>query len=602
MCQVAGFYQPTGTFLNNEEFYHKILSGMKKALTKNSSNDKDAYLSDCCGLAHTQFSTADCSVTFNGSLYNTKELKCDLQNRGCLFKTTTDAEIVLLGFLEYGADFVKRLNGVFSFAIMDEPQNTLYLFRDRLGVKPLFYSVKYEATIFASEIKGLLSYPAIKPQISKQGLNEIFSLGPAKTPGVGVFQEISEVLPAHYLKISKEGIQNICYWQLESKPHEDDYSTTLEKVRFLVTDAIKRQMISNTPVCTFLSGGVDSSLVSAICAKELKDRGETLSTFSFDFVDNDKYFQSNSFQPSLDRPFVDIMVDSIQSNHYYLECSKESQADLLYDSVLAHDLPAMADIDSSMLYFCSIVKDYNKVVLTGECADEIFGGYPWFHREELFNKDTFPWTTDLTPRKALLQDDFLEYLQMEDYVNNAYYTSLLEVPALSSDSALEKRRREISYLNLKWFMQTLLDRMDRTSVYAGLEARVPFADYRIVEYLFNIPWEMKAKDGVVKNLLRNSCKGIVPDEILFRKKSPYPKTYDPHYESLLTDRLSQILEDSKAPILNFIDKKKTQSFLSSPSDYGKPWYGQLMAGPQMIAYLLQINFWMEHYKVEVVPA
>lgn len=189
---------------------------------------------------------------------------------------------------------------------------------------------------------------------------------------------------------------------------------------------------------------------------------------------------------------------------------------------------------------------------------------------------------------------------MEDYVNNAYYTSLLEVPTLSSDSALEKRRREISYLNLKWFMQTLLDRMDRTSVYAGIEARVPFADYRIVEYLFNIPWEMKAKDGVVKNLLRHSCKGIVPDEILFRKKSPYPKTYDPHYENLLADRLSQILEDSKAPILNFIDKKKTQSFLSSPSDYGKPWYGQLMAGPQMIAYLLQINFWMEHYKVEVV--
>lgn len=206
---------------------------------------------------------------------------------------------------------------------------------------------------------------------------------------MGVFQEISEVLPAHYLKINKDGIQNICYWQLESKAHEDDYSTTLEKVRFLVTDAIKRQMVSDTPICTFLSGGVDSSIVSAVCSKELKDMGEIPNTFSFDFVDNDKYFQSNSFQPSLDRPFVDIMADFIQSNHYYLECSKESLADLLYDSVLAHDLPAMADIDSSMLYFCSIVKDYNKVVLTGNVQTRYSAVIPGFTEKSFLTRILF---------------------------------------------------------------------------------------------------------------------------------------------------------------------------------------------------------------------
>lgn len=616
MCGIAGFYHPEKNWNDNASFYKDILSSMTKVLGRRGPNDTGTYLSGHFGLAHTRLAIIDLvtghqpisflrngrrlHIIYNGELYNSRELRRDLLNLGYAFETTSDAEIALLGFAEYGADYVKRLNGVFAFAIADETENALYLFRDKLGVKPLFYSTEENETVFSSELKGIFAHPQKKRRVSRQGLNEIFSLGPAKTPGVGVFIGIEEVLPGHYLRCDKNGNHTVGYWHLESRPHEDSYEKTLEKTRFLVTDAIERQMVSDVPVCTFLSGGVDSSIVSAVCAKSLQEKGERLSTFSFDFTDNDKYFKSNSFQPSQDRPFVDIMVKAIGSDHHYLECTKESQADLLYESVLAHDLPAMADIDSSMLYFCSVVKDYNKVVLTGECADEIFGGYPWFHKEELFSKDSFPWTADLSPRKALLKDDFSEYLHMDDYVNNAYYSSLLEVPSLPSDNAVEKRRREIAYLNLRWFMQTLLDRMDRTSMYSGLEARVPFADYRIVEYLFNVPWEMKAKDGVVKSLLRNSCAGLLPDEILFRKKSPYPKTYDPHYEQLLAARLRQVMEDSSSPVLNFIDKSKTERFLTSPSDYGKPWYGQLMAGPQMIAYLLQINFWLEHYQIEIV--
>ena len=185
---------------------------------------------------------------------------------------------------------------------------------------------------------------------------------------------------------------------------------------------------------------------------------------------------------------------------------------------------------------------------------------------------------------------------MEEYVKNRYEASLAQVPALPGESPAEARRREISYLNLRWFMQTLLDRMDRASMHSGLKARVPFADYRIIEYLWNVPWEMKARDGIVKNLLRQAGRGQLPDEVLFRKKSPYPKTYDTAYEALLSARVREILEDSSSPVLPFIDKKKVLTFLASPSDYGKPWYGQLMAAPQMMAYLIQIDFWLRQYR------
>ena len=193
----------------------------------------------------------------------------------------------------------------------------------------------------------------------------------------------------------------------------------------------------------------------------------------------------------------------------------------------------------------------------------------------------------------------MKELDMEAYVQARYEESLAEVPLCPEDSREEARRRNISWLNLKWFMQTLLNRMDRTSTAAGLTARVPFADYRIIEYLWNIPWEMKARDGVVKNLLRESGKGLLPEEIRIRRKSPYPKTYVPHYENLLARRVREILEDSSSPVNLFLNREKTLRFLTSPSDYGRPWYGQLMAAPQMMAYVIQVDIWMREYQVKV---
>jgi asparagine synthase (glutamine-hydrolysing) len=474
---------------------------MTGVLHHRGPDENGTYLTEKFALAHTRLSIIDLStgqqpmirtaggsayaIVYNGEIYNMEEVRNDLLARGWTFETTSDTEIILVGYMQYGPGIAERLNGIFAFAIADEREKAIFLCRDRSGVKPLFYSVQEDGTlVFSSEIKDFLHIPHPPAPRARRAQRNIQHRSGQNERLRRIFGR-GRTASAHYL-FWAAGPQFVPYWRLESRPHEDSLEITVEKTGFLVQDAIRRQMVSDVPICTFLSGGVDSSIVSAVCARELKKSGKRLATFSFDFVSNDQFYKPNAFQPTLDRPFVDIMVDFLGSDHHYLECSNIDLADYLYTSVDARDLPAMADVDSSLLYFCAIVKKYNKVVLTGECADEIFGGYPWFHREEFIHSNTFPWTPDLAPRKAMLSDEFLSYLRMDDYVRDTYEASVARTPRLAGESPEEARRREIAYLNLTWFMQTLLDRMDRTSMYSGLEARVPYADHRIIEYLWNI--------------------------------------------------------------------------------------------------------------------
>lgn len=616
MCGIAGFYNPDADYTAEESKWKHILEHMNRAQKRRGPDDEGTYLCSRCGLAHVRLEIIDlvtgqqpmvrktagreCAIVFNGEIYNMNELKTELLREGTTFHTTSDTEVILAGYMLHGKDYIKKLNGIFAIALWDSASGLLHLFRDRLGVKPLFYTIKDRTLVFSSEIKGLFAYPGINPVLDREGLCEIFALGPAKSYGKGVFKDILEVLPGHCLTFHRDAAKTEAYWKLESRPHEDSMEKTIEKTAWLVEDAVKKQMLSDIPISTFLSGGVDSSLVTAICAKELKKQGKVLNTFSFDFKDNSKYFRSNSFQPSQDRPYVEQMAAFAGTNHRFLECSNQEQIECLYQAVDARDLPCMADVESSMLYFCSKVTDYNKVTLTGECADEIFGGYPWFHNPKAFLTDAFPWSASMKPRQVLLDDDLIQSLHMKEYAQAAYEKTIRETPVLPKDSPQEKRRREIAWLNLRWFMATLLDRMDRTSMYNGLEARVPLADHRIVEYVFNVPWHMKCPDGIVKGLLRHAGEGLLPGEILWRKKSPYPKTYDPAYEKMLGERLKEVLQNPSAPVRTLLDPKKVRAFLNSPSDYGKPWYGQLMAGPQMLAYMLQVNYWLEKYHIRIL--
>lgn len=615
MCGISGFCNLHTDFLEKETHYRKLLSDMSDALYHRGPDSHGIYLTSHAGLSHTRlaiidpngglqpmtrhYCDADFTIVYNGELYNTKELRDELISHGLTFRTHSDTEVILNGFLFDGPSFVQKLNGIFSFAIYDEPHQLLYLFRDAFGVKPLFYQLFHDTLIFSSEPKGIFCYPGCIPSVNKTGLCEIFGLGPARNPGNAVYEHMAECLPGHYLTFSASGLKDHCYFRLESHPHTDSYEETVVHTKELLLQSIRRQMVSDVPICTFLSGGLDSSLVSSVCAEELKKEEQTLATYSFDFTDNSRYFKANDFQPSEDRPFVDIMKDYLKSEHQYLTCDNRSQADLLFASMKAHDLPCMADVDSSLLFFCREVSKQHKVVLTGECADEVFGGYPWFHRKKFLCCNTFPWTPDLSFRKSFLKDEIADVLSLDSYVQSSYENAIAEVDILPSDNDTECSRRRISYLNIRYFMQTLLNRMDRTSMFSGLEARVPFADKGLVSYVFNVPWEMKARDGLVKNLLRQCAKDYLPDTITFRKKSPYPKTYHPYYEQLLRQRLTSLLATGESPLLALIDKEKTMQFLSQEGDYGKPWYGQLMAGPQMIAYLLQIHYWLSEYKIDI---
>lgn len=616
MCGIAGFSNFLMDYATTPDKWTPILEKMNERQKHRGPDENGTFVDSHCGLSHVRLSIIDlsngqqpmtrsdegrkCTIVYNGEIYNMKELKRDLQSLGVQFRTQSDTEVILAGYEVYGIDFVKRLNGIFAFAIWDAWKQKLYLFRDRSGVKPLFYTIQGQTLVFASEMKSLFCYPGIQPEIDREGLCEIFGLGPAKTYGKGVFRNVNEVLPAQILEFGENGVKTHCYWKLESHPHEDSYEDTVERTRELVVGSIREQMLSDVPICTFLSGGVDSSFVTAICSQELKKQGKQLDTYSFDFIDNDIHFQSNAFQPTQDRPWVEKMVEFADTKHHFLECNNADLYEYLFDAVEARDLPCMADVESSMLYFCKKVAAHNKVTLTGECADEIFGGYPWFHKKECFEADIFPWSMDFRPRTMLLKDEVLRQLPLEEYARAAYERTIQETPQLYGENKEESRRREIAYLNLRWFMQTLLDRMDRTSMYSGLEARVPLADHRIIEYVWNVPWEMKCHNGIVKGLLRAAGEKYLPNEVLYRKKSPYPKTYDPAYENKLRQEMRTILQNPNAPICTLIDRQKVEQFMSNPTDYGRPFYGQLMAGPQLLAYFLQINYWLEKYKIRLV--
>jgi len=617
MCAIAGFYHCGYDYLKEAGIWHQTLLKMAELQKHRGPDDSGIFLGSRVGLSHARLSILDLdkgtqpmrlkaadghmgAIVFNGEIYNSPSLRESLIREGASFFSSSDTEVLLMGYLMHGVDYFQELNGIFAFAIWDETCEKLILVRDRMGVKPLFYTNQNGHLVFASELKALFAFPGIRAQVDREGLCEIFGLGPAKTPGKGVFKDCCELRPGYFMEIDHSGMHSRCYWELVSKPHEDTWDQTIEYTRYLVTDSVKLQLLSDVPVCTFLSGGIDSSLVTAICSSEFKKQSCTLDTYSFDFESNAQNFRANAFQPSQDRPYVDLMAQYCGTNHHYLECTSDSLLSYLYHAVDARDLPCMADVEASMLYFCELVSMNHKVALTGECADEIFGGYPWFHKKECFEADTFPWSMDFTPRTALLREEITELLPLREYVQDAYRKTLAEVPLLPEETPEEKRRREISYLNLKWFMQTLLDRMDRTAMHTGLEARVPFSDHRIVEYLWNVPWEMKCHNGVVKGLLRESAADLLPKEILYRRKSPYPKTYDPAYERLLGKELLRILSDSNHPLCLLVDPAKVQRFLEIPGDYGKPFFGQLMAGPQLLAYLIQVGYWLESYKINLL--
>ncbi len=541
-------------------------------------------------------------LVYNGELYNTPELRDELAVRGYMYQGHSDTEVLLTAYMEWGAECVERLNGIFAFAVWNEKEKTLFLARDRFGVKPLFYAYRGSSFIFGSELKALLSHPEIKPEVDAEGLAEVFVLGPSRTPGHGVFRNVHEVKPGHSLTLSPDGTKIRRYWRLESLEHQDDLATTVSTVRQLLEDSIHRQLVADVPVCTLLSGGLDSSALTAFAAIFFNREGRgPLHTFSIDYVDNDLHFNPSEFEPTSDSPWVRLISENFGALHHFFYVDTPQLIDSLKPAVLARDLPGMADIDSSLLLFCREIKKKATVAQSGECADEVFGGYPWYHREETLNGNTFPWLRNIRQRLQFYSPELVDLIQPETYIARRYEETLAEVPRLPGEDSVEARRREMFYLNFMWFMATLLDRKDRMSMACGLEVRVPFCDHRLVEYVWNIPWEMKTCDGMEKGILRRALADILPEPILKRKKSPYPKTHNPNYLAAVSEWVTEILHDSSSPLRPLINTAVVCQAAESGSDaFDRPWFGQLMTGPQLLAFLIQADIWLREYRVTIV--
>lgn len=537
-------------------------------------------------------------IAYNGEIYNTQEIKNDLLAKGYSFDTQCDTEVVLKAYCEWKEKCCEKLNGIFAFAIWDDGEHSLFVCRDRIGVKPLFYSRKNGVFAFASRIKSLLLIPEISAEVDENGLNEIFMLGPAKPIGSAVFKDISELPPASYMTVKNGNFIIKQYWRLTAMEHTDNEAQTIEKTHFLVTDAIKRQLVSDVPLCTFLSGGLDSSIISEIASREYLKRGDRLTTYSVDYTDNDKFFKASVFQPNKDSDYINLISDYIKSQHKNIVLDNKAVALVLKESTEARGLPGFTDVDSSLMLFCREVKREHTVALSGECADEIFGGYPWYHNKDILFEDTFPWSRSTDVRKSILKDGLLK--NADEFVRSKYLETVSKTDYLESDGKTERRMREMFMLNMDWFMQTLLMRKDAMSMESSLEVRVPFCDYRIAEYAYNMPWSLKSLNGREKGILRKAFENELPEEIVYRKKSPYPKTYNPVYFNEVCRLTREVLADKDCPLYEMLNTKKLEELMENPDALTEPWYGQLMKGPQVLAYVVQIYYWIKEYKVKFV--
>lgn len=600
MCGIAGWISYSKAIKNEKKIKEKMLATMlHRGPDANGSYQEDSAL-----LLHTRLAIMDPKngaqpmqyehyiISYNGELYNSEEVKDYLKKQGHHFTTNCDTEVVLKAFAQEKEHCVTRFNGIFAFAIWDTKEKRLFLARDRLGVKPLFYHWNKSELVFASEMKTLLAHPSITSDITKEGLAELFLLGPARTAGKTCFCDIKEIRQGEYAYYSKQnGLVIHSYFSLVAKEHRENQEQTIVHLKQLTTQCIQDQLCSDVGVCCFLSGGLDSSIIATIAAKQIPN----LETFSIEYEGNDRYFKKSLFQPNRDADFIQIMVDHIHSRHTNVILSQEQIVNALKDATLARDLPGMAEIDSSLLLFCQRIKQAKSVALSGEGADEILGGYPWYYHDEILWKDEFPWSNSSEMRLSLLRK---EITLDRYYVQRAYYETIKDVSFLPQDSAKEIRMREMFLLNLRWFLQTLLDRKDRMSMASALEVRVPFLDYRLVEYAYNMPWRYKSLNGREKGILREAFKDELPNTIIKRKKSPYPKTFHPLYTQLLSKQLKAVMEQENL-LSSLLDKEKMNALIAHPECITMPWYGQLMKGPQILAYLLQMHYFFEHYHVKL---
>ncbi|MFC7384668.1 asparagine synthase (glutamine-hydrolyzing) [Sphaerisporangium rhizosphaerae] len=617
MCGICGWVDFEGDLRESRD----TLRDMTETMACRGPDDEGMWISEHGALGHRRLAIIDlaggrqpmvadedgevlAALTYSGEVYNFQELRAELAARGHRFRTRSDTEVVLRAYLEWGEDLAERLNGMYAFGIWDARREELVLVRDRLGIKPLYYYPTPTGVLFGSEPKAILANPVLADRaVDADGLRELLVF--VKTPECGIFRGMHEVRPGGIVRVGREGITKRRYWQLSSHEHPDDLPTTIRTVRGLLDDIIQRQLISDVPLCTLLSGGLDSSAVTALAGEALRRHGEgKLRSFAVDFTGYTEHFSPDAMRDTPDAPFVHDLVRhlehlGVEHNDIVLDSADLMNPAVRASVLRARDLPTgVGDMDTSLYLLFRAVRAHSTVALSGESADEVFGGYRWFHDPAAVNAGTFPWLaagTRLVALDQVLAPDLLRLLDVPGYRDERYRQALDEVPRLPGESGMEARMREVSYLHLTRFVQMLLDRKDRMSMAVGLEVRVPFCDHRLVEYVFNAPWSMKTFDGREKSLLRAAAADVLPESVLARRKSPYPSTQDPAYEKALRDETARLLDSAEFPAASMIDVPKVREMIDLPQEtVSRHDVRAALEG------LLQFNAWLDRYRVRVV--
>ncbi len=540
----------------------------------------------------------DVVLTYSGEVYNFTELRSELGTLGHEFRTRSDTEVVLRAYLQWGADCVARLNGMFAFGIWDGRRQELLLARDRLGVKPLYYAPLPDGVLFGSEPKAILAHPDFRAEIDAEGLAELFGQAGTGTPGHGVYRGMSQVRPGTFVRVGRFGVRTSPYWTLEAREHTDDLATAASKVRELLADIVHRQTVADVPQCSLLSGGLDSSVVSALAADSLmrRDRAK-LATYSVDFVGSADAFTPDQFRPSHDEPFARAAAEHMDSRHNTVMLSAEDLVEAQWAPLAAHDLPTMGDMWVSMYLLSREIRQHSTVALSGESADEVFGGYAWYHVPALLAAPTFPWAAGGS-WAPLLTPSVRSAIRLDEYAADRYAQAVAEVPRLAGESPEDRRIREVLYLGLTRWLPLLLDRKDRLSMACGLEVRVPFTDHRLVEYVWNVPWAMKEAGGAEKGLLRAAATGLLPENLRTRRKSIYPGAADQAYGRAIDAQLRDLLRQPRAPLFDLIDRERlTEAYARDPRLPGFMAIQPSITAPT--GFLLDINRWLERSGVTI---
>mgnify|MGYP000859334149 CR=1 FL=1 len=548
-------------------------------------------------------------VVFNGEIFNFMDLRTELQAKGHIFKTHCDTEVILHGYEEYGTALAAKLRGMFAFVVCDTKTNTLYGARDMFGIKPFYYTQTSEGELlFGSEIKSLLEHPGFRREVNAEALrpyltfqysamNETFFKGTYKLP------------PAHWFEYKNGQMHIERYWDADFR-HKTSltYEQAADEIDARVRESVAAHRISDVKLGSFLSGGVDSSYVAAIANVD--------KTFTVGFGTEERYNEigwAKGFSEAIGKKNYSKVIEP-----------EEYWAHL--PMIQYHMDEPLADPAAVALYFvCNLASQSLKVVLSGEGADEIFGGYNVYSDPGSTSYEKLPrglrrgimHIAESLPAHRGVNFFVRKGKDLEErFIGNAYMftpkdrKALLKIHTNAPDPmAITKPYYDqvkdqddvtkMQYIDINlWMIGDILLKADRMSMANALEVRVPFCDYRIAEYLYNVPWEMKEYKGYEKGLLRAAMQDYLPEKVLWRKKSPYPKTHNPNYLQAVRAMLAAILQDPKAPLFQLVKREAIEQLLLQPS--GVQWYGQLMAYPQTIAYFVQMNAWLQAYDVKIV--